>query len=188
MRTLSTAAQMPNDPEMDTALPANASLRSIARELRIDHPKATMTARFICFEPARRVAVFSDTSEPTRQLCGLLKRLRFSPLVLSDYNPESDRWRRTFERFAELCIVDVDAIERFTDPFDLCRSLRRSHAHIPLIAISNTYVAQNLVASPERICDVSTPFVEDRESLADVISSAQSNCLTRRLKAEMTSH
>lgn len=158
---------------------------SIGRSLCIDHPQAIMTDRFLGFEPARRVAVFSEQSKEISHLCGMLKRLKFSPLVLEDMNLRSTGWRRTFERFAELCIVDISSVDRFLDPVEFCQELRRDHDHIPLIMLSETCPTPNLLAGPERLCDASTPYPRDRSTLIEVISSAQSNCLCRRLSKAM---
>ena len=147
-------------------------------------PRSRRTARTISFEPTKRVAVLADASHASDALCGRLKRMGYTALLLTNQTV-SDAWHKTFERFAELCFVDYDSIAKRCDPVQFCLHLRSKHPGLPLILVSETFSGNDLSTDRASICDASMVWTTDPGILTEVVSAAQSNSLSRRLMQEM---
>lgn len=151
-------------------------------------PKPRVSRRGLSFDPPRRVAVFSNQGAGTSALCLSLTRAGYIPLVLSNNFTLTGTWHKTFERFAEICIIDIDAIATTNDPIDFCRFLRQRHPNLPIILTSATFTNSDLTDERSHICDASFPAGVGRPELLEAISAALSNNLSCRLKQEMSNH
>jgi CheY-like chemotaxis protein len=136
--------------------------------------------------PATRVVIFAEKTPPALAIQDALAADGMATLILSAglYPPPYDDV--TFDRFAQLCIIDAEHIAQHGDLFNFCTALRRKNPDVPVILMSETFIKNDLSCERSLLCDASLGKDITRDNLRSVISAAASNNLARRLSECLT--
>lgn len=134
-----------------------------------------------------RVAVIAHSNETSLQLCRVLRRLKFLPLIIKANDGLCSTWETSLRRFAQFVFIDATHPCLWEDSNAMLKSIFVISEEMPVMLFRGGEVDDSLDARVYSKFNVATISNFETENTKQFISTAISDNLANRLKKQLES-